>query len=127
MTINNVLTNVMVNVLADPVVKDVLGLLGGGGHVVPACHADLGHVGAPAADRVDAEEAVELVLGAQGGDGDVGVAVRHQLVPGRHWLPSLAADDEEEDEAYHGQEQPGDDQDQDCGAITFFFIIWRLP
>ena len=83
MTINNVLTNVMVNVLADPVVKDVLGLLGGGGHVVPACHADLGHVGAPAADRVDAEEAVELVLGAQGGDGDVGVAVRHQLVPGR--------------------------------------------
>ena len=75
MTINNVLTNVMVNVLADPVVKDVLGLLGGGGHVVPTSHADLGHVGALAADRVDAEETVELVLGAQGGDGDVGLDI----------------------------------------------------
>ena len=83
MTINNVLTNVMVNVLADPVVKNVLGLLGGGGHVVPAGYADLGHVRALATDRVDAEEAVELVLSAQGGDGDVGVTVRHQLVPGR--------------------------------------------
>ena len=99
MTINNVLTNVMVNVLANPVVKDVLGLLSGGGHVVSTSHADLGHVRALATDRVDAEEAVELVLGAQGGDGDVGVAIRHQLVPGRPRLPPLAADDEEEDEA----------------------------
>ena len=107
MTINNVLTNVMINVLADPVVEDVLSLLGGGGHVVPAADADLGLVGALAPDGVDAEEAAELVLGAQGGDGDVGVTLSHQLVSGRLGFPPLAANDEKEDKTDHGQGQPG--------------------
>ena len=61
-------------------------------------------MGALAADGVDAEEAVELVLGAQGGDGDVWVAHSHQLVLGRQRLPPLAAENQEDDETRDSQD-----------------------
>ena len=71
-----------------------------------------------AADGIYAEEAVEFVMGAQGGDGDVGMAVSHELVPGQPRLPPLAANDQEENEANHGQHESRYDEDEDSVTVS---------
>ena len=75
-------------------------------------------MGVLAADGVDAEEAVEFVMGAQGWDGDIGMAVSHELVPGQPRLPPLAPNDQEEYETDHGQHEPRYDQDEDSVTVS---------
>ena len=84
-------------------------------------HTELGHVRhvrSFPSHRVNTEETVELVVCAQGGDGDVWVTLRHQLRSGGGCSTTTFPDNHEQDQKDDQDDQDNDDHNKSCVAAV---------